>query len=174
MRCSDFLDNYSDFRDGTVENPVLRRLLLAHLEECRRCARYREVIERGLAKLRAAEPVEPSRRFRTALRRRLAASTQEPAALFPVPMRFVGSLVVAAAVAMLVIEGLNRNGQEIDPLTAPAHPMPVVRANPSPPFVTFADLSSPASFQRPVSFVMGEAEYTFQPHFATSDTVDRD
>ena len=174
MRCSDFLDNYSDFRDGTVENPVLRRLLLAHLEMCHRCTRYDEVIERGLAKLRAAQPVEPSRRFRTALRRRLAASAQKPAALFPVPMRFVGSLVVAAAVATLVIEGLNRNEQEIDPLTPPAGPMPVVRANPSPPFVTFADLSSPASFQHPVSFVMGGAEYTFQPHFATSDTVDHD
>ena len=173
MRCSDFLDNYSDFRDGTVENPVLRRLLFAHLEACRRCARYHEVIERGLAKLRAAKPVEPSRRFRTALRHRLAAPAQEPAALFPVPMRFVGSLVVAAAVAMLVIEGLNRNEQAIDPLTPPARPMPVVRAN-SPPFVTFADLSSPASFQRPVSFVMGEAEYIFQPYVATSDTVDRD
>ncbi len=174
MRCSDFLDNYSDFRDGTVENPVLRRLLRAHLEVCRCCARYHEVVERGLAKLRAAEPVEPSRRFRTALRHRLAASAQEPAALFPVPMRFAGSLVVAAAVATLVIEGLNRNRQEIDPLTPPAaRPMPVVRANP-PPFATFADISSQTSFQRPISFVVGEAEYTFQPHFATSDTVDRD
>ena len=174
MRCSDFLDHYSDFRDGRVENPVLRRLLLAHVEACRRCTRYHEVIERGLAKLRAAEPVEPSRRFRTALRGRLAVSAQEPAALFPVPMRFVGSLVVAAAVATLVIDGLSRNEQEIDPLTPPARPMPVVRANPSPPFVTFADLSSPTSLQRPVSFVMGEAEYTFQPHFATTDSVDRD
>ena len=174
MRCSDFLDNYSDFRDGTGEDPVLRALLLAHLAVCRRCNRYDEVIERGLAKLRAAEPVEPSRRFRTALRSRLAASAQEPAALFPVPVRFVGSLVVAAAVATLVIEGLNRKRQEIDPLTSSAHSMPMVRANPSPPFVTSADLSSPASLQRPVSFVMGEAEYTFQPHFATNDTVDRD
>ncbi len=174
MRCSDFLDNYSDFRDGTVENPVLQQLLLAHREMCHRCTRYDEVVERGLAKLRAAAPVEPSRRFRTALRSRLATSAQEPAALFPVPVRFVGSLVVAAAVATLVIEGLNRNGQEIDPLTPPALSMPMVRANPSPPFVTFADLSSPASLQRPVSFVMGEAEYTFQPHFATTDTVDRD
>ena len=51
--------------------------------------------------------------------------------------------------------------------------MPVIRANPSPPFVTFADLSSPTSLQRPVSFVMGEAEYTLQPHFATTDSVDR-
>ena len=174
MRCSDFLDNYSDFRDGTVENPVLRQLLLAHVEMCHRCTRYDEVIERGLAKLRAAEPVEPSRRFRAALRGRLAASAQEPAALFPVPVRFVGSLIVAAAVATLVIEGLNGNRQEIDLVTPPAPSMPMVRANPSPPFVTFADLSSPASLQRSVSFVMGEAEYTFQPHFATNDTVDRD
>ncbi len=174
MRCSDFLDNYSDFRDGTVEDPVLQQLLLAHREMCHRCTRYDDLIERGLARLRAAEPVEPSRQFRPALRRRLAASAQEPAALFPIPVRFVGSQAVAAAVATLVIEGLNRYGQETDPLTPPARSMPVVRANPSPPFVTFADLASPTSVQRPVSFVMGDAEYTFQPHFATTDTVDRD
>lgn len=173
MSCSEFLTNYSDFRDQVMGRAIMRRRLLAHMSRCRRCARYHEVIERGVMQLRASQPVEPSRRFRTGLRRRLAASVIAAEPIFPVPVRLVGSLVLAAAVATLVIEGLTRNSREPEPLAPTARPMPMVRANPSPPFVTFADLNAPVYFGQQASFQAARG-YPLHPYVTIGDTVDRD
>ncbi len=173
MRCSEFLTNYSDFRDQALGRAGMRRRLFAHMSGCRRCARYHDVIERGVMQLRASEPVEPSRRFRMGLRRRLAASVVAAEPIFPVPVRLVGSLILAAAVATLVIEGLTRDGRVPEPLAPTARPMPMVRANPSPPFVTFADLKAPVSFGQPASFQVAR-EYRLYPYVTIGDTVDRD
>ena len=173
MRCSEFLTNYSDFRDQVAGRASMRRRLLKHMSRCRRCARYHEVIEHGVMQMRASEPVEPSQRFRTGLRRRLAASVIAGEPIFPVPVRLVGSLILAAAVATLVIEGLTRNGREPEPLAPTVRPMPMVRVNPSPPFVIFADLRAPVSFGQAASF-QAAPEYRFQPSVNIGDTVGRD
>ncbi len=173
MRCSEFLANYSDFRDQVAGRSSMRRRVLAHMSRCRRCARYHEVIEHGVMQMRASEPVEPSRSFRIGLRRRLAASVIAGEPNFPVPVRLVGSLILAAAVATLVIEGLTRDASEPEPLAPTARPMPLVRANPSPPFVTFADLRAPVSFGQPASFEVAR-EYPLHPYVTIGDTVDRD
>ncbi len=173
MNCTGFLTNYSDFRDQVVGRADMRRRLVAHMSRCRRCARYHEVIDHGVMQMRASEPVEPSQRFRTGLRHQLAASVIAGEPIFPVPVRLVGSLILAAAVAMLVIEGLTPNGREPKPLAPTTRPMPMVRANPSPPFVTFADLNAPASFGQSFSFQVAR-EYPLHPYVTIGDTVDRD
>ena len=173
MNCTEFLTNYSDFRDQVAGRAGTRRRLLAHMSRCRRCARYHEVIEHGVMQMRTSEPVEPSRRFRMGLHHRLAASVIAGEPIFPVPVRLAGSLILAAAVAMLVIEGLTLNGREPEPPASTARPMPMVHANPSPPFVTFADLKAPVSFGRPLSFQVAR-EYPLRPYVTIGDTVDRD
>ena len=168
MRCSEFLTSYSDLRDRDANSSTLRQLV-EHMSLCRRCARYHNVIESGVSRLRSAASVEPSAGFQSTLQRRISASITDVTPLFPVPVRFVGSLVVAAAVATSVIQGVTRSHR--DSHTPPERPMPMVRANPSPPFVTFADLSAPVSFGRPVSFELGYATYSPQRHVTFSDTV---
>ena len=84
MRCSEFLHRYSDFRDETIDDPLVRRLFIAHVSLCGRCARYQEVIDRGVSLLRAAHQIEVSPRFHTRLARRLAAAVLHPEPVFAV------------------------------------------------------------------------------------------
>ncbi len=143
MRCSEFLLRYSEFRDETMADPAGRRRFMTHLSRCRRCARYHHAIDRGVTLLRAAEPVEPSRRFRSKLARKLAAAILNPEPRFALPVRFVGSVAVGAAVAILVLNGVDRDAGTVEPLPVPERPMPMVQAHQGPPFVTFGDLPSP-------------------------------
>jgi hypothetical protein len=143
MRCSEFLLRYSDFRDEAIDDPRQRRRFISHLSRCSRCARYHEVIDRGVAVLRSADPVEASPGFRRTLGKRLAAALLRPEPIFAFPVRFAGSLAVAAAVAVLVVEGVTQNSRTVEPQPAPARPMPMVQAHPRPPFVTFGDLEAP-------------------------------
>ena len=147
MRCSEFLLRYSDFRDEAIDDPRLRRRFMSHLSRCSRCARYHEVIDRGVAVLRSTDPVEASPGFRRTLARRLAAAILRPEPIFAVPARFLGSLAVAAAVAVLVIEGVTRDGRTVEPQPAPPRPMPMGQVHPRPPFVTFGDLEAPEAFR---------------------------
>jgi len=147
MRCSEFLLRYSDFRDEAIDDPRQRRRFISHLSRCSRCARYHEVIDRGVAVLRSTDPVEASPSFRRTLGKRLAAALLRPEPIFAFPVRFVGSLAVAAAVAVLVIEGVTQDSRTVEPQPAPARPMPMVQAHPRPPFVTFGDLETPERFR---------------------------
>lgn len=126
-----------------MADPAVPRQLIAHMSRCPRCARYHEVIDRGVAALRTSDPVEPSRRFRANLAQRLAAALLNPEPRFTVPVRFVGSLAVGAAVAILVLDGVDRDAGTVEPLPVPERPMPMVQAHQGPPFVTFGDLPSP-------------------------------
>ncbi len=148
MRCSEFLRRYSDFRDEAINDPHGRRRFILHMSGCPRCARYHEVISRGVALLRSSAEIEPSASFRPSLARRLAAAILHPDPLFAVPVRLVGSLVLAASVAIIVVEGVMRDTREVEPLQ-PERPVPMVQAHPRPPFVTFGDLEAPGAFVMP-------------------------
>jgi anti-sigma factor RsiW len=71
--CSDFLDRYSDFRDGLLsarEEGVFR----AHLAECAACARHDAAVKRGVELLLRMGEIRPSPDFGARLRRRLMGS----------------------------------------------------------------------------------------------------
>lgn len=133
MRCADFQELYSDYRDGRLQDRARLTEVERHLRECPRCARQDLAVRRGVEVLRAGPSLEPSPAFRRALQRRLAFSRAgtDPGLA---PGGLVASLLVAAAVGLVLIEGVTRLQQ-----TQPAaERSPQVVANPGPPFVGFA------------------------------------
>ena len=70
MDCTQFLSEFSDFRDGLLDD---RRAALAerHLADCRSCRRYRRVVDDGVRALRTAPAVRLDHDFRPRLRHRI-------------------------------------------------------------------------------------------------------
>jgi hypothetical protein len=152
MNCSDFLDSYSDFRDGAITDAGQLRGLREHLVRCLACARYDASVRHGV---RALGEIEPSDGFRDRLRARLVATADEPLEPNTAGSASVAAaLMLAAAVALVVYEGDRWSQQDPAPVpvaleaarpvrpTSPARPAyPVVVVNPGVPFVSFMDLS---------------------------------
>src|SRR2546425_13038979 len=132
MTCAEYLDRYTDFRDGLSSAPRELRRFERHLTCCPACRRYDTAVRRGVRALQALETIEPSPDFRRRLEARLA---QERRALVEVPASagIAAALFVAAALALLALEGVRR------PEVARAHalppvPFPKTAAPPSGPF----------------------------------------
>lgn len=68
--CSEFLDDYSDFRDGALA-PERTERFTRHLATCASCARYDRVLRRGVETLHRLPPIEASYDFGDRLRHRL-------------------------------------------------------------------------------------------------------
>lgn len=156
MRCSQFLNRYTDFRDGLIDDPAVVRELENHLRGCGRCARYHYAITHGVVALRALGEIEPSPAFRRELQARLAGAVlraRSGSALTPAGL--AAAILLATAGAMLVYESLVA-GRRAE-LAEVAHPVPIVIANPGVPFVSFtaadavreAPVVVPASNPRP-------------------------
>ena len=71
MTCAEFLERYTDFRDGLVTAPRELRRFGRHLARCAGCRRYDAAVRRGVLALQAVETIEPSRDFRRRLDARL-------------------------------------------------------------------------------------------------------
>ena len=70
MECSDFLRRFSEFYDAPPGAPV-RRESEAHVAECAKCARYEQVVSRGVTLLQTMPRVEFADSFRPRLEHRL-------------------------------------------------------------------------------------------------------
>lgn len=68
--CSRFLEGYSAFRDGELEDDV-RAEFEAHRAECERCARYDRVISEGVRLYLRCPRIEPSDDFLPRLQHRI-------------------------------------------------------------------------------------------------------
>ena len=137
MICTEFLDRYSEFRDGLIAAPRELRRFQRHLVQCTACRRYDAALRRGVAALRDVETIEPSSDFRRRLDARLA---RERAAAAAVPARagLVAAMLVLVALSLLVVEAGRRPQMAQAPALPPAaFPKPV--ANPGLPFVSFQD-----------------------------------
>jgi hypothetical protein len=102
--------------------------------------------------LRKTSVVEPSDRFRVALRCRLAQDVQLRRRRAARRARIAASVVVTGVVTALVSASITHSADQIEaPAPVPRQPMPMVTAHPGYPFVTFIDMS-PAPFEtaRPV------------------------
>lgn len=137
MRCSEFLERHSDFRDGLITaRPEVRRFE-RHLADCAACRRYDAMVRRGVQALHAAETIAPSPRFRERLEIRIARERRD-AAPGPARTRFVAALLVVVALALAWLDVRHRPEIVQAPLLPPAaFPKPV--ANRGLPFVTFQD-----------------------------------
>ena len=149
MTCSEFLESYSDFRDGLIDDPDLARQLSGHQLACRRCMQYDARLARGVTLLRTLSDLEPSPRFRRELARRLdcgCLALHEP--VRPAPAGIMVGLMVATAAALVLWAGMKPSPSSDVPTEQVAAqrtaPLPAVVAHASPPFVSFTELSDPA------------------------------
>ena len=70
MDCSEFLGRFSEFYDAPLGAPI-RRDAETHMEECEKCARYEQVVSRGVKLLQGAPRMELPESFRPRLQHRL-------------------------------------------------------------------------------------------------------
>src|SRR5436853_7133951 len=104
MTCAEFLEGYTDFRDGLITAPRELRRFERHLARCAGCQRYDAAVRRGVLALRAAETIEPSQGFRRRLEARLERERRATRDV-PASAGVAAALFVAAALAMLALEG---------------------------------------------------------------------
>src|SRR2546430_17492264 len=95
MTCVEFLERYTDFRDGLITAPRELRRFERHLARCAGCRRYDAAVRRSVLALQAAGTIEPSRDFRRPLDARLE---RERRAVRKVPASasVAGALLLAA------------------------------------------------------------------------------
>src|SRR6266545_6632963 len=137
MTCGEFLDRYTDFRDGLIGAPRELRRFERHLAQCACCRKYDAAVRRGVLALQAAESIEPSPAFRRRLDARLARE-RDAARQVPARAGIAAALFIAAALALVALEGLRRPPVARAPALPPVpFPKPVVQAGV--PFVSFQD-----------------------------------
>jgi hypothetical protein len=98
MNCSEFLELYSDYRDGCLEDAGVARAVRQHLRECEACMKYDAAVCRGIMALRSTD-LEPTRRV---VVRNVSLLPDTGDTVSPIPAKFAGALMVAAAIALLV------------------------------------------------------------------------
>jgi hypothetical protein len=137
MTCTEFLDRYTDFRDGLITAARESRRFERHLACCAACRRYDTTVRRGVHALQEADTIEPSPDFRRRLDARL---DQERRALVAVPAGagVAAALFVTAALALLALEGMQRPVVARAPALPPV-PFPKPVAHAGVPFVSFQD-----------------------------------
>ncbi len=108
MTCSEFLQAYSEYRDGLLREPAAVTAVEAHLEGCPTCARLARAMALGLSALRDTEDVTPSRRFRTELTHRLRAEVAIGDPIAPTHAGLAAALLLAAALGLLLYESVVR------------------------------------------------------------------
>jgi len=137
MRCSEFLERHTDFRDGLITSAREVRRFGRHLAHCAACRRYDATVRQGVQVLTSAVPIALSSDFRQRLDARLA---REREIIPPPPARagVAAALLVLAAVALFALEVSRRPQVQRAQLLPPvAFPKPVVSAGL--PFVSFQD-----------------------------------
>ncbi len=137
MDCKEFLERYSEYRDGRIFDPEVHRRMSRHRRSCPRCARYDEVLSAGVRALRSLAQLEPSPRFQRVLEARLSAATLAPTRL-PQPGPVAAALLLAAAATLFFLEGVAVLFSESE-----RRALPVVVVNPGVPFVSFANAGDP-------------------------------
>jgi len=136
MTCAEFLERYTDFRDGLITAPRELRRFTRHLALCPACRRYNAALRRGVLALQAIQSIEPSPAFRRRLDARLARERRRGQG--PARAGIAAALFVAAALAMVTLEGVRRPPIAQAPaLPRVPFPRPVVQAGV--PFVSFQD-----------------------------------
>lgn len=137
--CREFLDRYSDYRDGRLGDDG-RSFFIGHLAECTTCRRYDRVIRKGVDVLRKNSQGTPCRRLTVVEARRLAAAFDKES----LALGTAGSgltITAAALVAMLMAAAAWSpffSGQ-----TPEVEMPPVVAGAPPPPAATTLSSSEP-------------------------------
>src|SRR2546428_8436812 len=67
MTCAQFLERYSEYRDGLITAAREARRFDRHLARCPTCRRYDAAVRRGVLALHETDSIEPSAGFRRRL-----------------------------------------------------------------------------------------------------------
>jgi len=141
MECPEFLDRYTEYRDGLVTASRELRRFQRHLAACPRCREYDTAVRRGIIALQTAVPIEPSVGFRRRLDARLrderARMRGEP--VMPIRLGLAAALLLAVALTVVLRETLRRPAQIAAAPELPAVTFPKPVANAGVPYVTFQD-----------------------------------
>jgi predicted anti-sigma-YlaC factor YlaD len=138
MTCAEFLQRYTEFRDGLLTAPGEARRFKRHLTECAHCRNYEGTLRRGVQALQTADELVPSPDFRARLESRLRSEGLVPGLRPPARAGVAAALFIAVAVTLLALAGVKRVGVAKAPMLPPVpFPKPVVQAGI--PFVTFQD-----------------------------------
>src|SRR5258705_8327684 len=105
MTCAEFLERYTDFRDGLITAPRELRRFDRHLVRCAGCRGYDAAVRRGVLALQAAGTIEPSRDFRRRLDARLERE-RRAAREGPASAGVAAAPVISAAPAELAAGGV--------------------------------------------------------------------
>lgn len=139
MTCAEFLDRYTEFRDGLITAPRETRRFARHMAQCPTCRRHDAALRRGVLALQDTLTVHPSSDFRRRLDQRLErelAGGRAPT--LPARARIAAAMFIAVALTLLALEGAHRSQvAQAPPLPAVPFPKPVVQAGY--PFVSFQD-----------------------------------
>jgi anti-sigma factor RsiW len=100
MGCSEFLERYSDFTDGFLDEAG-EVGMREHLGACPRCRRFDEAYQAGRGALTHLPRVSPSAGFRTRLEARLATEPADAETSFRYWSGAAGALLVVAVVGMV-------------------------------------------------------------------------
>jgi len=121
MTCSDFLDRYSDFRDGELP-PEVEEHLHGHLEVCASCRRYDRALSVGMRILRESERLLPREEMRDRIRFGVYREERDENRRNTVlPGRGITiGFGVAATIAAVMAVALLREGQPGEPSAAVA------------------------------------------------------
>jgi hypothetical protein len=137
MTCPEFLERYTEYRDGLVTAPRELRRFQRHLVQCVACCEYDAALRRAVSALHDVPTIQPSADFRRRLDARLARERTRSDAV-PARAGLAAAMLVLVALSLLVLE-LGRRPQlaQAPALPPAAFPKPV--ANAGLPIVTFQD-----------------------------------
>lgn len=139
MHCPEFLDRYTEFRDGVVTTPRELRRFERHLATCESCRAYDTAVRRGVLALQGAGTLAPSQDFRKRLDERLRRERLTRAG--PIVATGAGvaaGLLVAVAVTLFAFQAAHRP-TPAQARALPPVPFPKPIAQAGVPFVTFQD-----------------------------------
>lgn len=156
MECKDFLDGYSAYRDGLLDETE-RDAFRAHADSCDSCARYDRVVRKGTDVLRDLPTVEPPSDFLARLQHRIYHIEDG----IPLSSTFRGgsaAVVAVAAVGLLALAWLPFAAQapvevELPTVAVDAPERPTARTT-----ADARELVNPGPFVRPAAEVEEAAE----------------
>lgn len=121
--CARFLDEYSEFRDGSLA-PEESREFEAHLSGCASCARYDRVVSRGAGIFRSLPELQPSEDFAARLQHRIFHVEDEMRA----PGRSFSGVPTPAVLSIAAVLAMAAFLPVLRPVADELHSLPAVVA----------------------------------------------
>jgi hypothetical protein len=145
MYCSEFLEVYSDYRDGLIADSGLERDVRQHLRHCPRCMHYDALIARGVMALKATSDIEPAARppHDPAVRSlQYTGQTEAAEVVRPAHAGLMVALIVLTAVATVIWAKTDKEDDVVASAPQAQHETTPVSIEPEGPlFETLVDLN---------------------------------